>query len=137
MTLTFQVFRNKKHLTKYLIDEKLKTSGFFIFEIKRAKMDKIFILLKGCLSVISIPMDMIFDVFSGLFKMALIKSLAFIVFEILRNLVSMQNFLNANNCWCRQNFENFPKWPYLYFWCAFRIIVWYCLIFRFLGSRKC
>ena len=85
-------------MTKYLIDEKLKTSGFFIFEIKHAKMDKIFILLKGCLSVISIPMDMIFDVFSGLFKMALIKSLAFIVFEILSNLVSMQNVLNANNC---------------------------------------
>ena len=64
MTLTFQIFRNKKYLTKYLIDEKLKMSGFFIFEIKRAKMDKMFILLKGCLSVISIPMDMIFDVFS-------------------------------------------------------------------------
>ena len=61
---TFQIFGNKKHLTKYLIDEKLKMSGFFIFEIKRAKMDKMFILLKGCLSVISISMDMIFDVFS-------------------------------------------------------------------------
>ena len=33
-----------------------------------------------------------------LFRMALIKSLAFVVFEILSNLVSMQNFLNANNC---------------------------------------
>ena len=29
--------------------------------------------------------------------MVLIKSLAFVVFEILSNLVSMQNFLNANN----------------------------------------
>ena len=27
-------------MTKYLIDGKLKMSGFFIFEIKRAKMDK-------------------------------------------------------------------------------------------------
>ena len=33
-----------------------------------------------------------------LFRIALIKSVAFVVFEILRNLVSMQNFLNANNC---------------------------------------
>ena len=33
-----------------------------------------------------------------LFRMALIKSVAFVVFEILSNLVSKQNFLNANNC---------------------------------------
>ena len=33
------------------------------------------------------------------FRMTLLKSLAFVVFEILSNLVSMQNFLNANNCW--------------------------------------
>ena len=32
---------------------------------------------------------------------------AFVVFEILRNLVSMQNVLNTNNCWRKQNFENF------------------------------
>ena len=43
-----------------------------------------------------------------LFRMVLIKSVAFVVFEALRNLVSMQNFLNANNCWRKQNFENFP-----------------------------
>ena len=131
-------------------------SGFFIFEIKRAKMDKIFNFLKDRFSVMSSPMDMIFGVFSEtnvrllkniitqffskysksynilnikrclklnnpqqkhqsgrveavklhvsnrtlqeLFRMALIKSLAFVVFEILSNLVSMQNFLNANNC---------------------------------------
>ena len=30
--------------------------------------------------------------------MALIKFVAFVVFEILRNLISMQNILNANNC---------------------------------------
>ena len=39
--------------------------------------------------------------------MDLIKSAAFLVFETLRNLVSMKNFLNANNCWRKQNFENF------------------------------
>ena len=33
-----------------------------------------------------------------LFRMALIKSVAFVVFEILLNLISMQNVLNANNC---------------------------------------
>ena len=33
-----------------------------------------------------------------LFIMFLIKSVTFLVFEILRNLVSMQNILNANNC---------------------------------------
>ena len=43
-----------------------------------------------------------------LFRMVLIKSVAFVVFETLRNLVSMKNFLNANNCWRKQNFENFP-----------------------------
>ena len=33
-----------------------------------------------------------------LFGMALIKFVAFVVFEILSNFVSMQNFLNTNNC---------------------------------------
>ena len=33
-----------------------------------------------------------------LFRIALIKSVTFVVFEILSNLVSMQNVLNANNC---------------------------------------
>ena len=33
-----------------------------------------------------------------LFRMVLIKSRAFVVFEILNNLASMQNVLDANNC---------------------------------------
>ena len=33
-----------------------------------------------------------------LFRMALIKFVAFVVFEILSNFISMQNFLNTNNC---------------------------------------
>ena len=33
-----------------------------------------------------------------LFRMALIKSVVFVVFEILSNLVSKQSVLNANNC---------------------------------------
>ena len=39
-------------------------SGFFIFEIKHTKMDKIFNFSKDGFSVISSPMDMIFDMFS-------------------------------------------------------------------------
>ena len=69
--------------------------------------------------------------------MALIKPVIFVVFEILRNLTSMQNVLNANKYWRKQNFENFPMWPYLYFWCSFRIIIWFRLIFDFLDCRKC
>ena len=33
-----------------------------------------------------------------LFRIALNKSVAVVDFEILRNIVSMQNFLNGNNC---------------------------------------
>ena len=39
-------------------------SGFFIFEIKAAKMDKIFNFLMDRFSVMSGPVDMIFGVFS-------------------------------------------------------------------------
>ena len=39
-------------------------SNFFLFEIKRAKMDKTFHFLKDCFSVTSGPMDMIFGLFS-------------------------------------------------------------------------
>ena len=125
-------------------------SGFFIFEIKHAKMDKIFNYLRNPFSVMSSLMDMIFGMFSqanvrllkkiiwqflskyskrcnisnvksclkltstqlitfdkntghdedvklhvsnrtlqGLFRMALRKSVSFVVFQILRNLISM------------------------------------------------
>ena len=47
-----------------MIDGKSKMSGFFIFEIKLAKMDKIFNFLKDRFSIISVPMDMIFGAFS-------------------------------------------------------------------------
>ena len=50
-------------MKKYLTDGKSKISGFFMFEIKRAKMDKIFTFLKDRFSVMSSPMDMIFGVF--------------------------------------------------------------------------
>ena len=38
--------------------------------------------------------------------MVLNNFLAVVVFEIIRNLVSMRNSLNAYNCWHKQNFEN-------------------------------
>ena len=57
------MFRNKKNLAKYLTDGKLKMSDFFIIEIKRTKMDKIFNFLKDRFSVMSGPMDMIFGDF--------------------------------------------------------------------------
>ena len=47
-----------------MVDGKLKMSSFFIFEIKCAKMDKIFNFLKDHFSVMSGPMDMIFGIFS-------------------------------------------------------------------------
>ena len=50
-------------MPKYLTDRKLKTSTFFLFEIKRAKMDKIFDFLKGCFFVMGGPMIIIFGMF--------------------------------------------------------------------------
>ena len=47
-----------------MTDRKLKMSACFIFEIKRAKTEKIFIFLKNRFSVMSGPMNMIFGVFS-------------------------------------------------------------------------
>ena len=130
--------------------------GFFIFKIKRAKMDAIFNFLKDRFSITSGPMDIIFGLPSQanvrllkniisqffskyskshnilnikrcvklkspqqkhgsgraeavklhlsnstlqkLFRMALIKSVALVVFEIFSNLVSIPNFLNVYNC---------------------------------------
>ena len=40
--------------------------------------------------------------------MVLKNFLAVVVFEIISNLVSMRNSLNAYNCWHKQNFENCP-----------------------------
>ena len=40
--------------------------------------------------------------------MVLMNFVAFVIFKILLNLVSMQNLLNANNCWHKQNLENCP-----------------------------
>ena len=80
-----------------MTDRKLKMSALFIFEIKGAKKDNISSFLKGSFSVMRGPMDMIFGVFSDTYA-RLLTFVAFVVFEILLNLVSMQNLLNVNNC---------------------------------------
>ena len=46
-----------------------------------------------------------------LFRIALVNFVMFAVLKILDNLFSMQNSLNANNCWRKQNFENCPRRP--------------------------
>ena len=94
MTLTFQIFRNKKRLTKHLIDGKLDMSGFFIFEIKRAKMDKIFNFLKDRFSVISGPIDMIFGVFSKT-NVRLLKN---IITQLFSKYSKSYNLLNIKRC---------------------------------------
>ena len=102
-----------------------------------SKYSKSYIILNIKSTVEAVKLHVSNRTLQDLFRMALIKSVVFVIFEILSNLVSKQNFLNANNCWRKQNFENFPTWLYLYFWCTFRIIIWFCLIFGFLGCRKC
>ena len=51
-------------MPKYLTDAKLKMPEFFTFEIKRAKMDKIFNFVKDRFSVMGSPMNMTFGMFS-------------------------------------------------------------------------
>ena len=55
------------------------------------------------------------------FRMALINFVTVVVLKILDNLFSIQNLVNAKNCWHKQNCENCPMWPYLYFKCSFGI----------------
>ena len=57
--------------------------------------------------------------------MALVSFVTFAALKILDNLFSMQNSLDANNCWCKQNLKNCPTWPYLYFKCSFRTFIWF------------
>ena len=65
--------------------------------------------------------------------MALVKFVAFIVFEILYSLVFMWNSLNVNNCWRRQNFKNCSAWARVYLWWNFRICCYLCVKFNILG----
>ena len=79
---------------KYLTDKKLKISDFFIFEIKRAKMDKIFKFLKSVLFVISGPMDMIFGKFSET-NVRLLKNM---IWPFFSKYSKCYNKLNVKSC---------------------------------------
>ena len=48
--------------------------------------------------------------------MVLVNVTAFVDLNMLHNLVSMQKFLYANNCWSKQNYEKCPTWPKLFFY---------------------
>ena len=79
---------------KYLTDRKLKMSDFFIFEIKRAKMDKVFNSLKDRFSVLSRPMDMIF----GMFPETNVWLLKSIISQFFSKYSKRYNILNVKSC---------------------------------------
>ena len=69
-------------------------SGFFIFEIKCAKRNKIFNSLKDRFSVMSDPMDMIFGMFSET-DARLLKN---IISQFLTKYGKSYNILNIKRC---------------------------------------
>ena len=69
-------------------------SGFFIFEIKRAKMDKTFNFLKDRFYVMSRPVDMIFGAFSET-DVRLLKN---IFSQVLSKYSQSYNILNIKRC---------------------------------------
>ena len=81
-----------------MIDGKLKVSDFFIFEIKRAKMDKIFNYLKDRFSVMRGLMDMIFGVFSetNVRPLKNIFSQSFLKYSKSYNILNIKRWLKLN-----------------------------------------
>ena len=69
-------------------------------------------------------------------RMALVKFVAFAIFEILCGLAFMQKSLNVNNCWRRQNFENWSTWPHVHLWWTFRICCYLCVKLNIFGCKK-
>ena len=69
-------------------------SACFIFEIKRAKADRIFSFLKGRFSVMSDPMDMIFGVFSK----SNVRLLKYITPRFFSKYSKSYNILNVKSC---------------------------------------
>ena len=43
--------------------------------------------------------------------MVLVNVVTIVALKLLDNLLSVQNSLNANNCWNKPNFENNPTGP--------------------------
>ena len=92
--LYVKFFRDNKPLRKYLTDWKLKMSAIFIFEIKGAKKNKIFNLLKGCFSVMCGPMNMIF----GMFLETYVRLLISITSQFFSRCSKSYNNLNVKSC---------------------------------------
>ena len=99
-------------------------SGFFIFEIKRAKMDKIFNFLMDRFSVVSGPMDMIFGMFSetnvrllkkiiSQFFSKYCKSFKYQkVLKTQRPLAKARAVLRLSNCmYLIELYKSFLEWP--------------------------
>ena len=84
----------QKPLLKYLTASKWKNVIFFIFEIKDAKKDKIFIFLTGRFSTMGGLTDMIFGVFSETY-MRLLKS---ITSQFFSRYSKSYNNLNVKRC---------------------------------------
>ena len=69
-------------------------SAFFIFEIKRAKTDRILNFLKGCFSKMSDPMDMAFGVFSK----SNVRLLKYVTPQFSSTYSKGYNILNDKSC---------------------------------------
>ena len=69
-------------------------SAFFVFEIKRAKTDKIFHFLKGCFSVMSGPMEIVF----GMFSKSNMRLLKYITLQFFSKYSKSYNILNVESC---------------------------------------
>ena len=81
-------------MIKYLTDRKLKMSPVFVSEIKDDKKDKIFNFLKGSFSVMSVPMGMIFGVFSETY----VRLLTSITSQFFSRYSKNDNNLNVKKC---------------------------------------
>ena len=81
-------------MPKYLTDEKLKMSAFFVFEIKGASKAKIFNFLNGRFSITGGPMDMIFGVFSEING----RLLKIIISHFFSKYRKSYKYLNVKNC---------------------------------------
>ena len=69
-------------------------SDIFIFEIKRAKREKIFNFLKDRLSIMGSPMDMIF----GMFSEANVRLLKNLISQFFLKYSKRYNILNIKSC---------------------------------------
>ena len=84
---------------------KIEIVSFFSFEIKRAKMDKIFNFLNGRFSVMSGPTDMIF----GVFPKTNVRLLKNIISHFFSKYSKSYKILNVKSCLNSKVFWGDPK----------------------------